>query len=871
METSSRHVSAGASPDDTAAAPIPRPRLLTPLVEEPAEVTLLCAPAGAGKSTLLHALVTTEGSEPIPTAWAALDERDDSVGALWATILAALRNTDPPLGWPCLPELRAPSDVVDAGFLDDLAATIEQHDGPVRLVLDDVHVLQDPAALHSLNELLLRPPMNLRLVMSSRSEPPLALARLRLHDRLHELRRGDLAFDDTEVAALLQAEGIEVDPADAALLRDRTDGWAAGIRLAALSLRSHAAPERCIAGFDGTSAAVASYLDSEVLRRQPDDVRTFLLRTSICSELPVELAARLSGRSDAGAVLDQLVRRQTFTERVLGPRETYRYHPILRSFLQDELRRSDPSGATALHHLAADWYRESSEPLHALEHLARADADGELIELLRTEGLGLVLDGQEVLLERLLARLPAHLAELDEVQLLRYVVALERRGGSPDAAAAPAHPKRLTTSRDPWVVATSAAAVLRERLLQDAWDPAQPTALLPDTGTGYDDLDLYAGYQRALWSLRAGQRERAAALLEEVGHRAGLLGRDALALACSCHLAVTQLLSDALPDARRQAEGALETATRRGWSRTEKAMPAHLVLAWTGYLQADPELAGRHVAVAGTTAGAATDPCLLHSLDSCSVLIGMEDGPEPHLLLSRYLAGLRGDVLAHMSPTFHAHAGPLLVQAALRIGDVHAATEVARHHTQPRVAPAEQLLMQALLHHAQGDRAAASAAVTPIVRGEAKDPTLAALITAQLLSAELHLQRGAELRAHEALREALSIAGPAELRRPFVDATPAVQELLWRDLDRLARTDGFASRVVARLGSSRSSGAVTTLTPAEARVLRELPSLLTVPEIATLHGVSANTIKTHLRSLYRKLDVKGRRQAVEVARRDGLL
>ncbi|TVP62527.1 MAG: hypothetical protein EA340_15475 [Nitriliruptor sp.] len=356
---------------------------------------------------------------------------------MWSTILAALRNADPAPDRSSLPDLRAPSDVVDAGFLDDLAATVEQHDGDVRLILDDLHVLQDRAALQSLDE----------------------------------LRRDDLAFDGSEVAALLHAEGIEVDPAGAALLRDRTEGWTAGIRLAALLLRSHPAPGRCTAEFDGTTAAVESYLDSEGLRRQPEDVRGFLLRTSICSELPVELAAQLSGRSDAGAVLEQLARRQTFTERVVGSREVYRYHPILRSFLAAVLHDADPSQEVALHRLAAGWYRDADEPLHALEHLVRAGADTELIELLRAEGLGLVLDGQEVLLDRLLARLPADLADRDEIRLLRHFAALERRATTPDTAPAPADLERLVTSPDRWVATTAAAAARREQLLGDAVEP----------------------------------------------------------------------------------------------------------------------------------------------------------------------------------------------------------------------------------------------------------------------------------------------------------------------------------------------------------------------------------------------------------------
>lgn len=668
VETSQGDIGTGALPTATTSALIPRPRLLTRLTEEPAEVTLLCAPAGSGKSTLLQALVAAEVPEPVPTAWAALDERDDSVAGLWSTILAALRNADPSPDWSSLPDLRAPSDVVDAGFLDDLASTVEQHDGDVWLILDDLHLLQEQAALQSLDELLLRPPMNLRLVLSTRSEPPLALGRLRLNDRLHELRRDDLAFDGSEVAALLHAEGIEVDPAGAALLRDRTEGWAAGIRLAALLLRTHPDPERCIAEFDGATAAVESYLDSEVLRRQPQDVRGFLLRTSICSELPVELAARLSGRSDAGAVLEQLARRQTFTERVVGRREVYRYHPILRSFLAAVLQGSDPSQEVALHCLAAGWYRDADDPLHALEHLVRAGADTELIELLRAEGLGLVLDGHEVLLDRLLARLPADLADRDEIRLLRHIAALERRATTPDTAPAPADLARLVASPDRWVATTAAAAARREQLLEDPAEPPRSPTLLPDTATESGDLDLYAAYQHALWWLRTGQLERSTALLEDVGHRAEVLGRDALTLACASHLSVARLMSGALPGARQQAERALEVATQRGWWRTEKAMPAHLVLAWTGYLQADRQLAGRHAGVAGTTTGAATDPRLLQSLDSCSVLIGMEAGPEPHRLLTRYLAGLREEVLAQMTPTYHAHAGPLLVQAALRIG-----------------------------------------------------------------------------------------------------------------------------------------------------------------------------------------------------------
>ena len=850
---------------------VPRPRLLEELTVDPAPVSLVCGPAGSGKTSLLGALGW--GVDDVPTAWLDVGRLDDTAPDLWAGILAALRSTSVFPASSRIHHLQPPGDTIEVGFITDVLSAVVASGRRVRLVMDDLHSIRDPRTFESLDRLLACQPDELLLVLASRHAPPLALHRLRLAGRLRELGRSDLAFNAAELRELLDRAGCELDATQAEQLRLRTEGWAAGIRIAALSLLEGVDPDRFLTAFGGDDHAVADYLFAEVLSQQPEDLREFLLTTSICTTVPVGLAIRLSGRQDAPEVLEELSRRQALTDQLDRRREVYRYHALLRTYLDAERRRRRPQGEAALHRIAGTWFAEQGEWLHALEHLARADAPEEFVLLLRERGITVAFDGQLSRLQRVLADLPVTLREDAAVLLLRSLLALGEEGPAPakellsgvDLAA-------LIDADDPWLSALASVVDVTGA----NFGPSLEAALgrltpLVDVPTGNVDLDLLVLQNWSLASMRNGDLEVGDRRLREVLDRARLGGRDSLVTSCLCWLATSAIMMEDLSRAEELARDALSVADHRGWAHSHRTFPAHLALAWIGYQRVEPELSAHHLTAARASIGPMSDPRLVHSLGLCQLLHRLDEASDPYTLLRDHR--LRsGEANARMSPTFHAQVGPGLVQAALNIGERSWADELAEVHGRPVSAHGESALIRAIVLHATGSDRAAAEALAPALDGRLPVLLKGSRIRCLLLAAELALTREMATRAHDASLAALRITDETGIVRPFLDAGPAVHGHLVAAADRGGRLSEVARRV-AGIVTARSADRppLLLLTPTEASILRDLPSLLTTKEIGAARSVSVNTVKSHIAALYRKLGVNSRREAVEVARARGLL
>lgn len=850
---------------------VPRPRLLDRLTVEPAPVSLVCAAAGSGKTSLLGSL--RDAVDEVPTAWLDVGRLGDTAPAFWNAALEALRSTAVFPPWSRIHHLEPPGDTIEVGFIADVAAAIAEPARPVRLVIDDLHSVQDQRTFESLDGLLARQPDELLLVLASRHEPSLALHRLRLAGRLREIRSGDLAFDGDEVQELVDRAGCGLDATQVEQLRCRTEGWAAGIRIAVLSLLEGVDPDRFLTAFGGDDRAVADYLVAEVLAQQPEDLRGFLLATSICTRVPVGLAVRLSGREDAADVLEWLARRQALTDQLDRRREVYRYHAVLRTYLDAERRRQHPEGEAALHRIAGTWFAEQGEWLHALEHLARADAPAEFVALLRERGITVMFDGQVGWLQRVLADLPAPLRSETAVLLLRSLLALAEEGpAQAEELLSGVDLDALIEADDPWLAALASvvdvAGAKFGRSLEGALGRLTPLVNVP---TGNVDLDLLVLQNWSLATMRSGDIDVGDGQLREVLDRARLGGRDTLVVSCLCGLATSALMREDLARAEELSRDALSIADHRGWTRSHRAFPAHLALAWVGYQRVEPELAAHHVGVALDSIGAMSDPRLVHSLRVCELLHHLDEGADPYVALRDHRAR-RSDANSWMSPTFHAQVGPGLVQAAINIGERTWASGLAEEHGRPLRAYGEFALMRAMLLHAAGNSLAVAAAIAPVLAGQLPTLLQGSRIRCHLLAAELGFQRDLSTRAHEALLAALRISDETGIVRPFLDAGPAVRGHLAVAADRSGRLTEVAGRI-AGLVTRRSTGRppLPVLTPTEASILRDLPSLLTISEIAAARSVSVNTVKTHVTALYRKLGASSRREAVEVARGLGLI
>jgi LuxR family maltose regulon positive regulatory protein len=294
---------------------VPRPRI-TKLIAEGARwcsLTVVTGPAGAGKTMALSLWAV---AEPAPVAWVSLDEFDNQPGVFWSYLVAALRRAG--ISVPGAPPAAARQRAVDHLFLLRLASALAAQDPPVTLVLDDLHLLTDPRVLDGLDYVLRNGGPGLRLVVSSRMDPLLPLHRYRLAGELAEIRAGDLAFSIAEAGLLLARHGITL-PADSLeCLTRRTEGWAAGVRLAAISMDTHPGPDLFVRELAAEDSALTAYLVQEVLNAQPPQARDVLLSTSILEQVSAEAASELTGNDQAGRILPALARANAFVQPVGG-------------------------------------------------------------------------------------------------------------------------------------------------------------------------------------------------------------------------------------------------------------------------------------------------------------------------------------------------------------------------------------------------------------------------------------------------------------------------------------------------------------------------------------------------------------------------
>ena len=270
---------------------------------------------------------------------------------MWRAIGAAVAEAVPVLGEQSV-EAGARTPIDTATLLINRVAQLET---PVVLILDDVHSVDERSTVGDIAHLIKLAPPQLRIVLSTRSDPPIPLDRYRLSGQLVEIRAAELAMTVDETRDMLGDVADQLSEIEIVALCERTEGWAAAIRLAAISLESAEDPHRFVADFAADDRAISDYLLNEVLDQQPEDLRTFLLRTSLPDRLTAELAAELTGRTDAGAVLAELARRNLFLHRHGRQAGTYRYHSLFRSFLQAELMRERPNEVRELHRVVASW------------------------------------------------------------------------------------------------------------------------------------------------------------------------------------------------------------------------------------------------------------------------------------------------------------------------------------------------------------------------------------------------------------------------------------------------------------------------------------------------------------------------------------
>jgi LuxR family maltose regulon positive regulatory protein len=847
-------------------------------------VVHLSAPPGSGKTILLRSWIDDAGLAE-SAAWVAVGRELLDPQRFWIAVADALRGTT--AGSKVVKALTPAPDLDGWAIVERLLADLGGLEERTWLLIDDLHEVRNDELLRQLELLLMRAPQNLRFVLATRHDLRLGLHRLRLQGEVTEIRADDLSFTAQEARLMVEAAGVALSDTALELLLEKTEGWVAGMRLAALLLTGHDDPEQFAAEFSGTERTVADYLLAEVLERQPEDVRRLLLRTSILERVTGPLADDLTGGSGGERILQELEEANAFVVALDARRSWFRYHRMFADLLQLELRRSEAGELRALHGAAAEWLAKHGHPVEAIRHFQAAESWSRAARLLSDNWWSLALNGQAATAHELLRGFPTG-AEADDPELGALTAADELSQGSLEKAEqhlalATAGLASMPDDRRGSFQVTLALLRLtiarRRGNLPAVVDEAQ--RLLAPAGAAHapaiglaEDLRGLALTSLAIaehWSNRLVDAEQhyqqSVALARQIKRpylEVGALGYWAM---------LAPIRSYAL--GKERSAQAIELARRHGWTDEPIALIPYIVLASTLVWQGRLEEAEPWLEHANRVAQTDTEPPVAMMLYLARGLLETARGRHDEALAAFRLAERNAEsvVTPH---TLATQARSLSLLALLRTGKVEAAEAALGELDEQERERGETRTVVGALRAAQGDPHAAIAALTPVIDGSARVTNPGWVVRALLLDAIARDATGDAEGADLALERALDLVEPDGAVLPFL-IYPAPR-LLERHSGRRTAHAALVSEILSLLAGQTprtASGDVERLqeplSDSEKRILRYLPTNLSVPEIADQTYLSVNTVKTHMRHLYGKLGAHSRGQAVERARSLALL
>jgi LuxR family transcriptional regulator, maltose regulon positive regulatory protein len=879
---------------------VARPRL-TGRLDRGAEsrLVLVSAPAGFGKTTLLAEWLAAAPGGARSVAWLSLDPGDNEAQTFWAYLIGALQTVAPEVGAGALPLLQGspppPIETILAALLNELGAVPND----VVLVLNDYHVVDAPDIANGMAYLLEHLPSQIHVVIATRADPALPLARLRGQGELVEIRAADLRFTPDEAAAYLnEAMGLDLAAGDVAALEARTEGWIAALQLAALSLQGRDDAAGFISGFAGDDRYIVDYLVEEVLHRQPADVRGFLLETSILDRLSGPLCDAVTGHAGGTAMLEALERANLFLVPLDDRRRWYRYHQLFADVLRAHLGKERPDQVPGLRRRASIWYEQNGEPSEAIRHALAAGDSARAADLVERAIPATVQSRQETTLRRWLEALPDDLLHDRPVLSNAYAGSLLVRGevegveerlrdaerwldATAEAADPPSGPSGRMVVVDEGAFRRLPGSLAVHRagqalILGDVAGTVAHARRALDLVSEDDHLSRGgAAGLLALASWTGGDLEAATrwyavgmASLEKAGHLSDAIG-------CALALADIRLAQGRLHDALRTYEHGLQLATGGGGPVLRGAADMHVGMSELFRERDDRQAASQHLLVSQELGEQSGLPQNRYRSRVAAARIRQTEGdPDGALgLLDEAEHLYVGDFSPDVHPVAAVKARLWIAQGRIaeavgwaRERGLSAADELSYLHEFEHATLARLLLAQGIGDRAgHGVDAAAELTGRLLATAEAggrNGSAIDILVVQAIARRASHDSAG----ALDSLARAMALAEPEGYVRVFIDEGPPMADLV-----REAAKRGIAPTCVRRLmaaigdpehGTRVRQALIEPLSERELDVLRLLSTDLDGPRIAAELVVSLNTVRTHTKNIYAKLGVNNRRAAV---------
>jgi LuxR family maltose regulon positive regulatory protein len=887
---------------------VSRPRLLERLdAGLHSKLTLISASAGFGKTTLLSEWIADRcRREPmVRIAWLSLDEGDNDLVRFLTYLIGALQTVELDTGKAVLGVLAAPQPPPAESVLTALINEIADSPSSRVLVLDDYHLVTIQPIHDAVTYLLDHLPPAMHLVIATRADPPLPLPRLRIRGELIELRAADLRFTPDEAALFFQASmGLALSTEDVAALEARTEGWVAGLQVAALSLQGKGDASRFIQAFTGSNRYVLDYLAEEVLQRQTEAMQSFLLQTAVLDRLAGPLCDALTGRDDGQSTLERLERANLFIVPLDDERLWYRYHRLFSDLLLHRLRLTQPGLVPELHRRASEWCEGNGLIAEAVQHALHAQDDQRTARLVEEHAVQMLMRGELALLSSWITALPAERVRARPWLSVyhAWTLLLTGRLGDVENRLRDAEVRLQDTEsgilldvplderqdmRGHIAAIRAYASALQRDVHRASRLAREALELLPRENAVVRSVVTYMMGGMSLLSGDLAGASQAFAEASEAGRSAGNVH---VAVPALSNLAELQVVQGRLCQAAETCRDALELATGQHGGPLAVAASAHSAMGRLVYEWNDLEAAAHHVmrAVELSERWGNVDQAASNRVTLARVFQAQGDQAGARDALREAERLIRG---RSVTPPVAAQVTAYQVRLWLAQGNLAAASRWAQESTGgPSPSGGASALRTSpddgLVYAGEFERIT----LARVLLAQGEPGRALALLERQLASAEgggrtgraieilalqaLAFQAGGEMdKATSALDRALSLAEPEGYVRTFVDEGAPMEKLLRHTLSRRVKPD-YVARLLEALGMPAAPQAqplVEPLSERELQVLRLIAAGLSNREIAQELVVTISTVKSHVNHIHGKLGVKSRTQAVARARTLGLL